>query len=139
MLSFGDDERTFELDGDPHSGRAIYDLSQYNRVIVIGAAKGIQRCARALEEILGGYLTGGHVICKHGEKLICQVLGVTPAGHPVPDECCVDGCQKIFSWIKDLTGQDFVITITGSGVSSLMTWSIWKTPFRRTISPPSPR
>jgi len=116
--------REFEMDGDPRSGPAEYDLDSFERIIIIGAAKGIQRCAVAIEEILGDYLTGGHVIGKHGDDIICKKLGVTLAGHPVPDKYCEEGCKKIFEWIKDITEKDFVITISGSGVSSLLTWPI---------------
>jgi len=118
------DGKEFELAEDPRSGRAVYDLDSFNRVIVIGAAKGVQRCAVALEEILGDYLTGGHVIGKHGDGILCKKLGVTLAGHPVPDEYSEEGCKKIYEWIKDITEKDFVITIAGSGVSSLLTWPI---------------
>ncbi len=116
--------KEFELSEDPRSGRAEYDLDSFDRVIVIGAAKGVQRCAVALEEILGDYLTGGHLIGKHGDGILCKKLGVTLAGHPVPDEYCEEGCKRIYEWIRDITEKDFVITITGSGVSSLMTWPI---------------
>ena len=69
----------FELKNDPRSGPAVYNLEHYERVIVVGAAKGVQRAALALEEILGDYLTGGHVIGKHGDPLICKKIGVTLA------------------------------------------------------------
>lgn len=118
------DGKDFELEGDPRSGSAVYDLDRYRRVIVIGAAKGVQRCALALEEVLGDYLTGGHVIGKHGDGYLCKRLGVTLAGHPVPDRFCVEGCEKIYQWIQDITEEDLVITIVGSGVSSLLTWPI---------------
>ena len=118
------DGTDFELAGDPRSGRAEYDLEQYDRVIVIGAAKGVQRGIVALEEILGDRLTGGHVIAKHGDGILCRKVGVTLAGHPVPDACCVEGCQAIYEWIKDVTPRDLVITMMGSGVSSLLTWPV---------------
>ncbi len=112
----------YELDGDPKSGRAEYDLAAYDRVIVVGAAKGIQRGIVALEEILGDRLTGGHVIAKHGDGVLCKKVGVTLAGHPVPDAHCVAGCKAIYEWIRNVTPRDLVITMVGSGVSSLMTW-----------------
>ena len=52
----------YEMKGDPHAGPAVYDLQDYDRVFVIGAAKGVQRAALAMEEVLGDVLTGGHVI-----------------------------------------------------------------------------
>ena len=60
----------FEMKGDPHAGPLEFDLKDYDRVYVIGAAKGVQRAALAMEEALGDVLTGGHVIAKHGEAII---------------------------------------------------------------------
>ena len=116
------DSRDFEMKGDPHSGAAVYDLAEFDRVFVIGAAKGIQRAALALEEILGDWLTAEHVIAKHGEELICKRIGVTFAGHPVPDECCVEGCKKIEAFADNITERDLLITVFGSGCGSLFTY-----------------
>lgn len=112
----------FEMKGDPHKGSAVYDLNDYDRVFVIGAAKGVQRAAMALEEVLGDVLTGGHVIGKHGDTVILHTIGVTLAGHPIPDECCVEGCKKIELLAKNMTKRDLVFTIFGSGCSALMTY-----------------
>ena len=112
----------FEMRDDPHSGSLSFDLKDYDRVYVVGAAKGVQRAAVALEEALGDVLTGGHVIAKHGDGVQCKKIGVTLAGHPVPDEGCVEGCKKIEALAKDVTKRDLVITISGSGCSSLMTY-----------------
>ena len=112
----------FEMKGDPHSGDAEYDLNDYDRVFVIGAAKGIQRAALAMEEVLGDVLTGGFVIGKHGEDMICKKIDVTLAGHPVPDECCVEGCRKIEKLANEITERDIVFTIFGSGCGSLFTY-----------------
>ena len=100
----------FEMKGDPHAGPLEFDLKDYDRVYVIGAAKGVQRAALAMEEALGDVLTGGHVIAKHGEAIICNKIGVTLAGHPVPDEACVEGCKKIEALARDITSRDLVFT-----------------------------
>ena len=112
----------FEMQGDPHAGPLEFRLKDYDRVYVVGAAKGIQRAALAMEEVLGDILTGGHVIAKHGEEKICRKIGVTLAGHPVPDAACVEGCKKIEALAQDITERDLVFTITGSGCGSLMTY-----------------
>lgn len=112
----------FEMKDDPHAGPLEFDLRDYDRVYVIGAAKGVQRAALAMEEALGDVLTGGHVVDKHGQEIICKKIGVTLAGHPVPDQCCVEGCKKIEALAKDITSRDLVFTITGSGCGSLMTY-----------------
>ncbi len=116
------DDRGYEMKGDPHAGKAAYDLRQYDRIFVIGAAKGIQRAALALEDILGDRLTAGHVICKHGEEIVCKKIKVTPAGHPVPDQDCVEGCKAIEKLIENITERDLVFTIFGSGCGSLFTY-----------------
>lgn len=112
----------FEMKGDPHSGGLCFDLKDYDRVFVIGAAKGVQRAALAFEEVLGDALTGGHVIGKHGEEIICKKIGVTLAGHPVPDEFCVEGCKKIETLLQDVNERDLIFTVFGSGCGSLFTY-----------------
>ncbi len=112
----------FEMKDDPHSGDMVYELDNFDRIFVIGAAKGIQRAALALEEILDEYLTAGQVIAKHGEAIICKKIEVTLAGHPVPDQCCVDACKKIEQLAADITERDLLITVFGSGCGSLFTY-----------------
>lgn len=112
----------FEMRDDPHSGPLEFDLKDYDRIYVIGAAKGVQRAAVAFEEVLGDTLTGGHVIAKHGDGILCKKIGVTLAGHPTPDAYCVEGCKKIEALAQGLTKRDLVFTISGSGCSSLMTY-----------------
>ena len=113
----------FEAENDPYSGVTVFDLEKIDRIYVFAIGKGIQRIAKALEEILGDRLTGGHVLAKHGDDPIMEKLEVTFGGHPVPDEYCVEGCQKIVTKIREakLTERDLVITVVGNGVSSLCT------------------
>lgn len=56
--------------------------------------------------------------------MLLKKIGVTLAGHPLPDDFCMEGCEKIYAWSKDITERDLVITIAGSGISSLLTWPI---------------
>lgn len=116
------DTKGFEMKDDPHAGPLEFDLKDFDRVFVIGAAKGVQRAALGFEEALGDLLTAGHVIAKHGEEIICKKIGVTLAGHPVPDECCVEGCKKIEQLMTGLTSRDLVFTVFGSGCGSLFTY-----------------
>ena len=108
----------------PRTGVDRYVLGRdIDRIFVFGAGKGIWRAISALEERLGDYLTGGHVILKHGDEGSSEKIGITRAGHPVPDEFCVEGCKAILKCIKEakLTSRDIVFTIIGNGVSSLLT------------------
>jgi len=113
--------RDFEPKGDPKAGDEVIDLTKVRNVYVFGAAKGVQRMAKAIEDVLGDRLIGGHVIDKKGHPIICKRIGVTLGAHPVPDEDCGKGCQKIIDLTKSLTKDDLVFTCTGSGVSALLT------------------
>lgn len=107
--------------GDPSAGDAVFDLDTVGRILVVGAGKGVQRVALAIEDALGDRLTGGHVIAKHGDEVILKRIGVTHGGHPVPDEGCVRGCQTILATIQGLASNDLVFTIAANGISSLLT------------------
>ena len=113
--------KEFEPESSPRSGDEVYDLSRVRKIFVVGAGKGIQNVARAIEEVLGDRLSGGHVIDKKGHPVILKKIGVTLGGHPAPDEDCVLGCQKILEFAKDLTEEDLVFTCVANGVSSLLT------------------
>lgn len=113
----------FEAAGDPSSGAARYPLTEDVRVFLFAVGKGIQSSAKAVEDVLGERLTGGYVIAKHGDPVIMERVEVMLGGHPVPDQCCIDGCKNMLQIITEarLTPSDLVITIIGNGVSSLMT------------------
>ncbi|RLT38873.1 MAG: DUF4147 domain-containing protein [Chloroflexi bacterium] len=111
----------FEPAGDPRSGDEVIDLRRINRVFVVGAGKGVQHTAKALEDILGERLTGGHLIDKQGSPSIPSRVGVTFGAHPIPDEGCVEGCRRIQELCAGLREDDLVFTALGNGVSALLT------------------
>ncbi|MBN1399950.1 MAG: DUF4147 domain-containing protein, partial [Anaerolineae bacterium] len=111
----------FLPEGAPYAVEQVYDLDEVGRIYVLGAGKGIQRVARALEDALGEHLTGGEVIDKQGSPLLCERIHVTFGAHPVPDEGCVEGCRRILDIARGLTPRDLVFTVVSNGVSSLLT------------------
>lgn len=115
------DHPDFYTRGDPNQEPEVVDLSEVDRLIVVGAGKGIQRLAKAVEEVLGDRITGGCVIDKRGGPLILEHIEVIFGAHPVPDEGCVQGCRRIVELISNLTERDLVITLVGNGVSALLT------------------
>lgn len=116
--------REFEPAGSPRTGDEVFDLSEVENIYFIGAGKGVQRVAKAFEEVLGDRLTGGHVIDKKGHPVILKRIGVTLGSHPAPDEDCVIGCQRILDLTKRFTERDLVFTCVGNGVSSLLTMPV---------------
>ena len=119
ILTVGGDE--YAPPGTPLPGPAVIDLKKINRIFVLGGGKGIQGCAKALEELLGDRLTGGVVIDKHGTPHILERVEVVYGAHPIPDEGCARGCRRIVEIAKDLGPDDLVFTMAGNGVGSLLT------------------
>ena len=111
----------FEPGGSPRSGDEVFDLDKIGSIYVVGAAKGVQHAARAIEDVLGDRLTGGHVIAKHGDQPLLSRIGVTYGAHPVPDEGCARGCRQILKVLEGVKPEDLVFTIVGNGVSALLT------------------
>jgi len=114
--------RDFEPEGSPYFGQdQVFDLDRIERIFVVGAGKGSQRAAKAFEDVLGDRLTGGVIIAKHDDPLELERIEVVYGAHPVPDEGCVRGCQRILELARTLTPRDLVFTIAGNGVSALLT------------------
>ena len=67
----------FEPVGTPAPGEERILLADIDRIFVFGAGKGIQRVAKALEDMLGDHLTGGHVIDKKGHPIVLERIGVS--------------------------------------------------------------
>ena len=111
----------FEPKSPRRSGDEVLDLGEIDRIYVFGAGKGCQRVAEALEDVLGDSLTGGHIIVKNGDDVKLDRIGFTHGAHPLPDEGCVRGCQKILDMCSGLTRKDLVFTIAANGISSLLT------------------
>ncbi|MCL5025883.1 MAG: DUF4147 domain-containing protein [Chloroflexi bacterium] len=111
----------FEPTGSPRTGEEVFDLAKVGRILVFGAGKGVHRVARAIEEVLGDRLTGGHIVVKRGDEVELKRVGYTYGAHPAPDEGCATGCRRILEMSRGLAENDLVFTVAGSGVSSLMT------------------
>ena len=129
LLTIGNPD--YEPIGGPRTGCDTYDLTkEIDRIFVIGAGKGIQFAAKALEDILGDRLDSGHIIVKHGDEVILNKIKVCFGGHPLPDEGCVNGCNEMIEFIKakELTSRDLVITLTGNGMSSLLSCPVDEVP-----------
>jgi len=123
-LHIGMDE--FALNDAPYKKHDVYSREDLDRVFIFGAGKGALSIAKALEDKLGDWLTGGYVIAKHGDDIITGRVRVKLAAHPVPDQHCIDGCAEMAQMIREIkpTERDLVITIVGNGISALMTYPV---------------
>lgn len=97
------------------------DLSKIKNIYVIGAGKASALMALELESLLGSRITQGHIVTKYGHSIPLKYIGITEAGHPVPDENGINGTKKILSIAVKAEEKDIVICLLSGGGSALMT------------------
>jgi glycerate-2-kinase len=99
----------------------IIDISPIKNIFVIGFGKASAAMATSLEQILQSRLTGGHIITKYGHSVPLKRIGVTEAGHPIPDQAGVAATAIISSIADSADKDDLVICLISGGGSALLT------------------
>jgi len=97
-----------------------YDLSRFRHVFVLGAGKAGALMAKALEELLGEYLTGGWVNVKYGHQAELDRVIVNEAGHPYPDAAGMRGAGRIMQMAREAGKDDLIICVISGGGSALL-------------------
>ncbi len=103
-------------------GDRPYDLSQIDRVIVIGAGKAGAGMAAAVEALLGEHIATGWVNVRYGYEPAHPParIHIHPAGHPIPDEAGLEGTRRILALVDSLTPRDLALVLVSGGASALM-------------------
>ena len=104
-------------------GEHPFDLSEFQRVLVIGAGKAGSPMALAAANILGNYLTQALVIVKEGYLSAHendQNIIILEAGHPIPDQRGVEGTQRIIDLMQNTQPNDLIICLISGGGSALL-------------------
>ena len=117
-------DRHMQRDGDQLIiGKRTFNLSHYQRVLVVGAGKAGAPMARTAAKILGNYLTHALVIVKEGyesENENNQKLVILQAGHPIPDQRGAAGTQRIIELLQSTQPNDLVLCLISGGGSALL-------------------
>ncbi len=102
-------------------GKDQWDLKQKRRVIVLGAGKACNAMARAVEDTLGDWISGGIVIVKRleGDDGLRRIE-LTEGGHPIPDEKGYGATQRILKMVEAAEPGDLFIGLISGGSSALM-------------------
>lgn len=101
-------------------GQNSFDLSLPRDIYVIGAGKATYPIAKALDEILGGLIKEGLVICKHGQEGCLERIKIRLAAHPVPDENSVSGARDLLAIAAKTKAEDIIFCAITGGSSSLL-------------------
>jgi len=101
-------------------GERSYILDRFKRIFLIGAGKGTAPMAKALEDILGDWLTSGWIIVKYGHGVALKKTHIMEAGHPIPDEAGLRAAEEILGQIQESTEEDLIICALSGGGSALL-------------------
>jgi glycerate 2-kinase len=100
-----------------------YDLSKFRRILVIGGGKAAGPMARAVESVLGGWITAGIVNVPDSEPGVGRRKGkieLHPATHPLPSRSGLEGVGRMLDLVASPRKDDLVICLISGGGSSLL-------------------
>jgi glycerate 2-kinase len=101
--------------------RRRYDLSHGRNLWVLGAGKAAASMGKAVEDVLGRYLTGGVLATKYGHGLALRKLEVIEAAHPLPDANSLAAAARIIDFAKNrIAPGDLVLCLLSGGASPLL-------------------
>lgn len=97
-----------------------FKLSDYDRILVVGAGKGSAPMAKALEDLLGDRIEVGLICVKHSHGLPLKTIRIVEAAHPVPDAAGERAAAEILSLLRNAGERDLVISCISGGGSALL-------------------
>jgi glycerate 2-kinase len=101
-------------------GRRL-DIDRFRNLWVIGAGKAAASMGKAMEGILGPYLSGGILATKYRHSLPLKKLELVEAAHPLPDANSLAAANRIIDLIKSrIEPDDLVICLLSGGASPLL-------------------
>lgn len=129
---------SLELTGDilcitTDTGGSCVDLSDYSRIIVLGAGKATARMAQGLEDILGDRIDGGIISVKYGHTETLKRIEIREAGHPIPDEAGVRATQDMLTLAKEADDETLCIVLISGGGSALLPLPIHEADYSITL------
>jgi hydroxypyruvate reductase len=97
-----------------------FNIDDYKRIFLVGGGKATAPMARAMEELLGGRITGGLIVVKYGFTDKLNQTETVEADHPLPDQNGVSGTKKILELIEGAGDKDLVFSLISGGGSALL-------------------
>jgi glycerate 2-kinase len=105
------------------------EIRRYRRTRVVGAGKAAASMAAALEAYWPiDCPLGGRVITRYGHGVPCARIGVSEAGHPVPDESGEAAARDLLQMARDSGPEDLLIVLLSGGGSSLLSLPVAAVP-----------
>lgn len=102
-------------------GERRWDLQKKRRVWVVGAGKAANAMARAVETVLGQWVSGGLVVVKvleDGDHL--DRIDLAVGGHPLPNKEGLLATKRILELVDMASPEDLFVGLISGGSSALM-------------------
>jgi len=106
--------------GSLEIGELIFPLETVENIYVIGAGKASALMGAEVEKVLGNNITEGHIVVKYGYSCKLDYIGVSEAGHPIPDSNGYGATAKILRIAEIAGSNDIIICLLSGGGSSLL-------------------
>ncbi|MCD6116885.1 DUF4147 domain-containing protein [bacterium] len=104
---------------DVYGKLSSFDLSKFNKIILIGIGKACAPIAKHLELILTNKISTGLLIVKYGYKTNLKCIEIKEAGHPIPDNNGLHATNIVTNLLKNASKDTLILFIVTGGGSSL--------------------
>lgn len=112
-------QRTCSVDGDAlRVDGETYDLTDYDRILVLGAGKATAGLVRALRDLLGDRIDGGVVALPEAADL--GPIEAVAAGHPTPDAGSREAADRLLDYAETADADTLVLAPISGGGSALL-------------------
>ncbi|MFQ5762708.1 MAG: glycerate kinase [Candidatus Bathyarchaeia archaeon] len=99
-----------------------FNLSEFSRIIVVGAGKASGALAEELHRILGSRISGGIVIVPRSPRVHSRIgpIEILGATHPIPSGMGMRAVSRMLRLAEGVSERDLVICLISGGGSALM-------------------
>ena len=102
----------------------FYDLTKYEKIVVIGAGKASLKMALAIEEIFRDKINEGFIAIKGKSQKKLEKIKYLSCGHPIPNNNSLIAGKTIFDILKKSDERTLVISLISGGASALMIYPL---------------
>jgi glycerate-2-kinase len=97
-----------------------FELSEDQKIFVIGTGKASPTMAIAMEQILGSDIEKGFIIAPPDTETSPSKIEMMEGSHPLPDENSEKATIRLLSLIKKIPNDSIVINLLSGGTSALL-------------------
>lgn len=113
--------KIFELNsGILRAGKEALNLSNFTKIHILGAGKGVSFFFKGLKKILGSRISGGLIISLEENSFSDNIVRFSPGDHPIPGKNSLKSGSLLKEYVKNICEKDLVISLITGGASSMI-------------------